>query len=361
MEIRMLTQNSYYQEEKKYATVRLTIVFILTFFTFIPFPQINSEMLPQVFFVKVLLSGLLFISMSLYLLILRKPDLFMVYRKVLLILLDLMVLTFLIAVFEKNGLFLLPLYIVIVMQNGLSFGITYFYVSIISASISWILLLIYSEYWQVHHEIIATFAMTTFLIPLFYLKFITKVHEKNDTLSEILTTTEHDANHDALTGLANRKMYKEVMHITLKRKEFFALLFIDLNKFKGINDTYGHDVGDEVLKEVSRRLLNNMSNEDFLARLGGDEFVIISRRKKQFLSKFLKKLEDTVIGEHTVNGVTVLIEFSIGVSVYPDDTKSLSPNDGSVEMMLGKYADDAMYVAKRKPNAYHVFYGDIKS
>ncbi len=356
----MLMQNSYYQEEKKYATVRLTIVFMLTFFSFIPFPQINSEMFPQIFLVKVLLGGLLLVSMTHYLLIVRKPDLFVVYRKILLILLDLMVLTFLIAVFEKNGLFLLPIYIVIVMQNGLSFGITYFYASIMFASISWILLLVYSEYWQEHHDIIATFAMTTFLIPLFYLKFITRVHEQNDALSEILTTTEHDANHDALTGLANRKMYKEVMHITLKRKEFFTLLFIDLNKFKGINDTFGHDIGDEVLKEVSRRLLQNMSNEDFLARLGGDEFVIISRRKKVFLEKFLKKLEDTVIGKYTVEGVIVPIELSIGISLYPDDTKSLSPNDGSIEIMLGKYADDAMYAAKRKPNAYHVFYRDIK-
>ncbi|MEA1953147.1 MAG: diguanylate cyclase [Campylobacterota bacterium] len=356
-----MKSNFYYQAEKQYASIRLIVLFILTFFSLIIVEQVDAQLASKVFLVKVALVGTLLISMGHYLFILRKSTTFVIVRKILLILLDLAVVTFFIAIFEENGLFLLPLYLIIVMQNGLSFGIGYFYTSIILASISWILLLFYSSYWGEEHDIIATFAMTTFLIPLFYLKFIDKVHEKNDELSEILTTTEHDANHDALTGLANRKMYKEVMDATLKQKEFFSLLFIDLNKFKAINDTYGHDVGDEVLIEVSKRLQNNMSSEDFLARLGGDEFVIISRRKKIFLPKFLKKLEDTVIGDHTVNEVTVLIELSMGVSVYPDDIRGLTPNSGGVEMMLSKYADDAMYIAKKTPNTYHMLYSDIKS
>ncbi len=355
-----MPQNIYYQEEKQYASTRLTVLFILAFFSFILFEQVNTEMVSKMFLVKMSLAGLVLVSMSHYLLVMRRPSTLVEYRKILLILLDLAALTFFIAILEENGLFLLPLYIMIVMQNGLIFGIAYFYASIIAAAISWILLLVYSEYWKIHYDIIATFAMTTFLIPLFYLRFIAKVHEKNDELSEILTVTEHDANHDILTGLANRKMYKEMMRDTLKKKEFFALMFIDLNKFKGINDKYGHHFGDDVLKEVAKRLVKNISDEEFIARLGGDEFVIISRRKKMFLAKFLEKIEETVIGEHTIEGITVPIELSIGISIYPDDSKSISPDEGSIELMLGKYADDAMYAAKRKPNIYHVFYSDIK-
>ncbi len=356
----MQSQNIYYQEEKRYVGVRLIVLLIITFLGFILFEQVNTEAVSEIFLAKILLMVVLLISMSHYLFITRYPNILVKYRKVLLIFLDLVVLTFFIVILERNGLFLLPLYIIIVMQNGLIFGIGYFYISIISAAVSWILLLLYSEYWKIHYDILATFAMTTFLIPLFYLRFISKVHNKNDELSEILTTTSHDANHDVLTGLANRKMYKETIQRVLKKKEFFALMFIDLNKFKGINDTYGHHVGDEVLKEVSKRLVEHTSDKEFVARLGGDEFVIISRRKKVFLKKFLKILEDNVIGDHTVDEVTVPVELSIGISVYPEDSKGFSPDDHSIEILLGKYADDAMYAAKGKVGVHHVFYSEIK-
>ena len=347
----MLSQNIYYQEEKKNATGRLSVLLIITFFSFIFYEQTNGEMATKMLFVSLVLGSLTFLSLLHYMLLIRKPYTLVSVRKNFLIFMDLLVLTFLISLFENQGLFLFPLYILIVMRSGLSFGIEYFYTSIVLASISWILLLIYSPYWKVHNDIIATFAMTTFLIPLFYLKFITRVHEKNDELSEILTHTEYDANYDALTGIANRKMYKEFMQKSLKERAFFALLFIDLNKFKAINDTFGHHIGDSVLQEVARRLLSAIDNDDFLARLGGDEFVIVTKRKKVFMEKFIEKLEQNVIGKHITEGVTVPIELSIGISFFPDDS--------SDEMLLSKYADDAMYIAKKKQNSYHQFYNEI--
>ncbi len=348
----MLTQNIYYQEEKKHASSRLTFLILITFFSFIFYEQSSEYMAEKMLLVSLVLGGLTLISMVHYFLVVRKPNSFVLFRKNLLIFLDLIVLTFFITLFEKAGLFLLPLYIMIVMRSGLSFGIKYFYTSIFLAAISWVLLLVYSPYWKEHSDIIATFAMTTLLLPLFYLRFITRVHQKNDELSDILTTTEYDANYDALTGIANRKMYKEAIYTNLKQREFFALLFIDLNKFKAINDTYGHHVGDSVLQEVSKRLMDAIDNDDFLARLGGDEFVIITKRKKVFLKKFIESLEQNVIGKHIVDGVTVPIELSIGISLHPDDSRD--------EMMLNKYADDAMYVAKKKKDTYHQFYYEMK-
>ncbi len=348
----MLTQNIYYQEEKKHASSRLTGLIIITFFSFIFYEQASGDMVAKMLLVSLLLGGLTLISMLHYFIIVRKPNTLLAYRKNLLIFLDLVILTFFIALFEKEGLFLLPLYILIVMRSGLSFGIKYFYSSIILAVISWILLLVYSPYWKEHNDILATFAMTTLLLPLFYIKFITRVHQKNDELSDILTTTEYDANYDTLTGIPNRKMYKEEIYRSLKQREFFALLFIDLNKFKAINDNYGHHVGDSVLQEVSKRLSMAIDNDDFLARLGGDEFVIITKRKKVFLKKFIEKIEHNVIGKHITDGVTVPIELSMGISMYPDDSRD--------EMMLSKYADDAMYVAKKKEDTYHQFYYKIK-
>ena len=348
----MLTQNIYYQEEEKHASSRLTALIIVTFFSFIFYEQTSGEMAAKMILVSLVLGGLTFVSMAHYFLIVRKPNTLVPYRKISLIFLDLIILTFFIALFEKEGLFLLPLYIMIVMRSGLSFGIKYFYTSIVLAAISWVLLLIYSPYWKEHNDILATFAMTTLLIPLFYIRFITRVHEKNDELSDILTTTEYDANYDALTGIPNRKMYKEAIYTSLKQREFFALLFIDLNKFKAINDNYGHHIGDSVLQEVSKRLSIAIDNDDFLARLGGDEFVIITKRKKVFLKKFIERMEQNVIGKHITDGVTVPIELSIGISMYPDDSRD--------EMMLNKYADDAMYVAKKKKDTYHQFYYEMK-
>jgi diguanylate cyclase (GGDEF)-like protein len=349
----MVSQNIYFQEEKRYVESRLLVLFVIIFFSFAFSTQVNSALASTMLLVKLILSGLAIVSLLHYFFMVKMPDKFVSYRKNFLIFADLIVLTLLIAVFEKYGLFLLPLYIIIVMHNGLIFGIKYFYTSIVLAAISWLLLLTYSEYWQLHYDILATFAMTTFLIPLFYLKFITRVHERNDELSGMLVSTEHEANYDVLTGIANRKMYKETIQKILNEDDFFALFFLDLNKFKVINDTYGHQMGDNVLIEVSRRLIKNIDEGDFLARLGGDEFVIITQRKKVFLAKFLEKLEKNVIGKYRVDGVTINIGLSIGVSLYPDD--------GQDEMTLGKHADEAMYAVKKKYNRTHMFYEDIGS
>ena len=348
----MLTQNIYYQEEKKHASSRLSVLIIITFFSFIFYEQASEDIAAKMLLVSFVLGVLTLASLAHYFLMIRKPNTLVPYRKNFLIFLDLIILTFFIALFEKQGLFLLPLYIMIVMRSGLSFGIEYFYTSIVLAAISWILLLVYSPYWKEHNDILATFAMSTLLIPLFYIRFITRVHEKNDELSDILTATKYDANYDILTGIPNRKMYKEAIYRSLKQREFFSLLFIDLNKFKAINDTYGHHIGDSVLQEVSKRLVSVIEDDDFLARLGGDEFVIITKRKKVFIKKFIEKLEQNVIGKHTVEDVTVPIELSIGISMFPDDSHD--------EMILSKYADDAMYAAKKKEDTYHQFYHDIK-
>ncbi len=347
----MLTDNIYYQEERKYASDRFIALVVLTLLSFVIAGQTSGTFAENVVLSGFTLLVLLLFSMAHYYFISSFPGTLIAVRKNLLILADLGVLTFLIMTFGENGLFFFPLYILIVMRSGLSFGISYFYTSLMFAGVSWIALLLYSPYWKEHSNIIATFAITTFLIPLFYLKFITRVHEENHELAKTLNDVTYDANYDELTGIANRKQYKEMMKRLITEKEPFALLFIDLNKFKAINDTHGHHVGDEVLKEVARRLSENIEEDDFLARLGGDEFVIITKRKRVYMDKFLAKLEHNVIGRHKVGSIIVPIELSIGISYFPDDNRTA--------MMLAKYADEAMYTAKKDPDRYHYFYHEI--
>ncbi|HFU77792.1 MAG TPA: diguanylate cyclase [Epsilonproteobacteria bacterium] len=347
----MGTEDIYYQEEKKHAGNRLTFLILLSFLSFVFFEQTGTDIVPNMFIISLLLAGMLLISLFHYALIIKFPTTTVNYRKTFLILIDLTGLTFLVALSGEHGLYFLPLYVWIVMWSSSSFGIGFFYVSIVASAIAWIGLLTYSVYWFLNYDILIAFAITTFLIPLFYLKYIIRMHEQNQQLTKVLNTTTKDATHDELTGIANRKVYKEEMKKVLKEREFFALFFIDLNKFKIINDTHGHHIGDEVLKEVTRRVQESISDEEFFARLGGDEFVIISRKKKVFLPKFAEKLENDVIGPFTVEGVTVSISLSIGISTFPDDSKQ--------EMMLSKFADDAMYVAKKTDGVYHKFYADL--
>ena len=340
-----------YLNEVKYSKQRLLAFFIIIFLGIVFRQQAASTLSYKIFYADILLATLSIVSLAHYFFILRYPDAITVARKFFLLLLDLAILTSLVVLFQKNGLFLFPLYIIINMQTGLYCGMRYFYASIGITSLSWITLLFYSPYWAEHSDIVAVFAVTTYLISLLYLNYIVKAYEEMNMLSEKLSIVTEDAYHDSLTGLANRKTYTKELKRAFKEKSFFSLIFIDLNKFKTINDTYGHDAGDEILKEVARRLLSQLDEEDFLARLGGDEFAIISRKKKVFLPKLIEKIEKNVIGYHTVDKKRLRIELSIGISMYPDDAV--------MSAMLGKYADIAMYAAKKREDTYHVFYKDI--
>ena len=342
-----------YLYEKRYALLHLLFTIGLSLCAFILIGIVDSSFVRHLLLLKFLFGGFSLFSIFYYSFIVRFPNKLVYVRKLLLIFLDIAALTLCIIIVGKSGLFLLPLYILVVMESGINFGLNYFYFSLIVSSLSWIELIKYSDYWKMNINTVAIFAITTFLIPLMYLKKITYMHEEQEILHETLQNTEEAANYDTLTGLLNRKYYDDFMKKVLKEREFFALLFIDLNKFKVINDMYGHDVGDAVLIEVAKRLHASIDEDDILARLGGDEFVIITKRKKVFLSKFLKKLERITMGTHQVDDVDINIELSIGISLFPDDSKS--------ETFLRKYADAAMYSAKKRKNTYHVFYEEIKS
>jgi len=340
-----------YRDEKRYLLERLQALIGGTLLLFLLSSFVSSSHSLKILTSAFWVGGVGVASLVVYLFSLKFPNLLVEFRKSILIVLDMVALTEVILIYGKNGIFFLPLYVLIVMWNGLKLGLFYFYISILGAGVSWTILLLSSTYWETHNDILASFAITTLIIPLFYLRFIVKVHQENCDLSNTLNQVTKDAFHDSLTGLMNRKSYDKILKERFDAKEPFALMFIDLNKFKAINDTYGHDAGDEVLKEVSKRLKSVMGEEEYLFRLGGDEFVIISTKKKAFIPKFIQRLEDSVIGPHLIGKVSVRIELSIGIAFYPDDTR-----DG---IKLPKFADEAMYQAKKDPNVHHKFYNEI--
>ncbi len=161
------------------------------------------------------------------------------------------------------------------------------------------------------------------------------------------------ATHDLLTGLPNRYLFFDRMEQVILRANRqgykFALLYLDLDGFKAINDRGGHDVGDWVLKELAGRLTRVVRASDSVARMGGDEFVILLDEIHQMkyavraANKILKALEEPYV----INDQAYRATASIGISLYPDHAQDA----GS----LLKTADHAMYVAKQRKNAIMPF------
>jgi diguanylate cyclase (GGDEF)-like protein len=162
------------------------------------------------------------------------------------------------------------------------------------------------------------------------------------------------AYYDSLTGLANRELCSEKLNNIIsnaKQKSYrVAALFIDLDNFKGINDSFGHANGDKLLKQVGERLSNELREKDLVARISGDEFVIIIDKFKgeSCLSSLLVRLLKSASMPFDLEGGKAYISLSIGVSIYPS-------NGDSAEDLL-KHADAAMYEAKNNGKNTYKFY-----
>ena len=154
------------------------------------------------------------------------------------------------------------------------------------------------------------------------------------------------ATHDALTGLPNRVLLEDRIERALanaaRRDEEVAVLFIDLDRFKEINDTLGHAYGDELLRQVALRLSEVVRHGDTLARLGGDEFAVLlpSVKSRDTVESIADRLRDALHRSFTAGGTTLDIEASIGVA--------LSPDHGTTPDELLASADIAMYSAKQR-------------
>ena len=157
---------------------------------------------------------------------------------------------------------------------------------------------------------------------------------------------EHEATHDPLTGLLNRRGMFDLLSQAIARvkrtRASLALLFIDLDGFKQINDTHGHEAGDAVLREVAARLQASIRQTDTAARLGGDEFTVILENIKHGISDanmLAQKILETLQHPIQLDSVTATISASIGISMHhPDDERSAD--------QLVNAADSAMYTAK---------------
>jgi diguanylate cyclase (GGDEF)-like protein len=183
-----------------------------------------------------------------------------------------------------------------------------------------------------------------------------------DVTATMLRTAhlEHEVNHDPLTGLANRNLLwdrlEQALHLSQRHKSLVATVLIDLDNFKVINDTYGHEAGDVVLKVVARRLQASVRDSDTVARMSGDEFVLIlsNQPSLRFTLRMVERLRQSFAIPVAFNNQEIAVGASVGVSLYP--------HDGVTAAELVRAADLAMYHGKGSGrNDVHFFSADMKS
>lgn len=165
---------------------------------------------------------------------------------------------------------------------------------------------------------------------------------------------EKYANYDKLTGLPNRRLFFERLELTIleneRDKAEFAVLFIDLDGFKNINDNYGHEAGDEVLITVGNRLLQCVRKSDTVARMGGDEYTVILKNveDKEDIKNLVEKIHKSLQEVMQIDGVECFVNSSIGVALYPE-------NGYDSETLL-RNADSLMYEIKRNGKGGYKFF-----
>ena len=194
-------------------------------------------------------------------------------------------------------------------------------------------------------------------------KSLEKINENlNEQIQKRLTIEkelEYLAYYDELTDMPNRTLFVETLKKALiqskRNNSLLGVIFVDLDRFKNINDSHGHSIGDSLLKEVSKRLKSVLRDSDTIARNGGDEFVILSENMKDAREPFVitNKIIEAVNHKFEIAGHVIHVGASVGIS--------LSPLDSNEALDLIKMADTAMYEAKKIGNNNFQFYSSAMS
>jgi diguanylate cyclase (GGDEF)-like protein/PAS domain S-box-containing protein len=181
-----------------------------------------------------------------------------------------------------------------------------------------------------------------------------KVAERTAELEDAKARAQHLAGHDALTGLPNRRVLEDrlsqALALSYRNRQQTAVMFIDLDRFKTINDSLGHSVGDALLKEVAQRLVKQLRVGDSICRIGGDEFVVVLPEVKRSsdVASVAQKVIDQLSNPVLIEERELVVTPSIGISVFPDDGRDAET--------LIRNADAAMYHAKEMGRANYQFF-----
>jgi diguanylate cyclase (GGDEF)-like protein/PAS domain S-box-containing protein len=180
------------------------------------------------------------------------------------------------------------------------------------------------------------------------------VAQRTAELQQAKARAQHLADHDALTGLPNRRLLedrlRQALALSQRNRKQTAVMFIDLDRFKPINDSLGHAVGDVLLKEVSQRLVNQLREGDTICRIGGDEFVVVlpEVRRSSDAAQVAQKVIEQVSQAVMIDERELAVSCSVGIAVFPDDGRDAET--------LIRNADAAMYHAKELGRSNYQFF-----
>lgn len=339
-----------YRQELIQSYLRTLFIFILYLFShnIYVFVADNTNILVDE---AVVYTALFLVISIMHLILLKKyPHLHTTLRKYIMLLMDVLAITLAIFVLDNNGVIFNPLYVWVILGYGIRFGKRFLLASILLTYLAIIVLSQYHTLWLLYPEITYALIAAVTIIPLFVLQLLNEIKRKNIELEVLLEKTEHLANHDVLTTLPNRHYFYKKLDESMKKEDPFFLLFFDLDGFKEVNDYFGHEIGDNVLKGVGIRLDTFFGKENFVARLGGDEFVCIHiDADKQKIIQSIENLLSELIQPYTedISGLSV----SVGASQYPYDSRD--------NFELKNFADKAMYEAKRNGKNQLVLYSSL--
>ena len=256
---------------------------------------------------------------------------------IVIMLIDVSVLSAVVYLANDLGLFLTPLYLFLIFLYSARLSDWSFLVVLI-CMLGFVVALEIGEYWQTH-ELLKTLAFYAVIIPA--VSYFVYTVKKNETLV------------DPLTSLPNRTLFhnrlEQAIKTCKKSSKKAALLFMDLDGFKQVNDTLGHDIGDQLLQHVAARIKNSVRDSDMIARLGGDEFAIILCEVNDLntpihiAENIIKKFEEPYqVGEKLID-----VGISVGISMCPDHADTMGD--------LIRFSDVAMYSAKKERSGYEIY------
>lgn len=332
--------------EREQALIRGIFVSLIALYLYIAYPEFFFSFSP-----RLILLAYLPLSIALIVRVVSKPGTYPL-RKIAFTILDQA--TIACVVYSAGtAVPVIALAFWVMVGSGFRFGKAYLYLSEATAVAGLLLCILFSPHWA-DHVIYGWGYIASILLVAFYTTvLLARVSETNRQLSESLNRVNALARNDSLTGLPNRLALVERLTQSIamaqRTRIQVSLLYFDIDGFKAVNDTLGHNGGDALLKQVAQRLTAKIRSTDMLARLGGDEFIIVLEGTglPQNAPRVAQMVLDTV-QEIDIRGVerahaTLRIGASIGITSYRPATMPTAPR---VEEFI-KQADDAMYSAKK--------------